>query len=339
MRVLSISLCSLALSLASPMASNEASAMTIGDSDAAERSSAGAFVWLEYGGRSLSAAAVGEDDAQAGLSEAVGRAGKSKVDVPAMKLGADEGDPTKFKAAVMQLVRAHFKGINISFSEEHPGRDDHHLVVIGGKKEDLVGAADLGFDWGPIDCGNANKRNVGYVFTETLAARDGRLDKAKLAATVAQVTGHMMGLEHVDGDQTLIMTAVPNNTSTYRFSDSCVPLLVPDDDNTCTDRTCAPGQQNSRAYLEQVLGTKDVGGTTGSTTTTATTMDPSATSNSDDADTTDQTMTDSSGETDCTADCGCRLAGLSSDDGPAAWAWLTLLGVLGIGQRRGRKRR
>lgn len=235
---------------------------------------ASTVVYLNFDGAQLTAPASGKGDhAAQGVSELVRRVNKKTLNVPAAKFPSDSPRDIAIKVLIAD-VRNHYHGLDIKWVTQKPIDDRYSMVVIGGSSE-LLGIKERELGWGPTDCGNQNPRNVAFVFSETITAQTGQWNSTQVAATISQEIAHALGLEHVEGPDDLLMRPVPAIVGSYRFADTCQkivpgPVIGPNDELGCgVSPGCPKGQQNDRAALKAILGTKVEalpGGTTGAAT-------------------------------------------------------------------------
>ena len=105
--------------------------------------------------------------------------------------GADRG-AAEFYVAVK--VAQAFGGYQVAVTTNRPNVGSYTMIMIGGTAGSIGRAGAYG-GLSPLDPGNTNKSDVGFVFSDTVGAYGYNLDQ--LAWTIAHEFAHTIGLRHI----------------------------------------------------------------------------------------------------------------------------------------------
>ena len=176
---------------------------------------------------------------------------QSHVDIPPLNTEKYGDDPRAVKAAVIADVQSLFAGIGIEVTDQRPPPDvAYSMVVIGGHPSDIgqtKGIAGLA----PLDCANANPRDISFVFSEVLGSI------SAISRVTVQEAAHTFGLEH-ESFRDFVMHPEPIKAE-QGLSKTCVPLLAsPDLSNPdgikCLHACNSLRHQNAFAELRERFG-------------------------------------------------------------------------------------
>jgi hypothetical protein len=183
------------------------------------------------------AAGIGEDSALNRQQES------EKLTGPLIGYSGDAAARTTILTAVQEDWAKY--GVVVT-STRPPANVDYHMIVLTGSDPEFgVPLVTLG----TINCNNANKRNVDFVFDVPPGP-----DLATLANLVSYRMARTIGLDKVDAQNDLLHQFFPDPNA--GFTDACHSIPST---NTCSAQHqayCAPGFQNSHAELAGAFGLK-----------------------------------------------------------------------------------
>lgn len=114
--------------------------------------------------------------------------------IPAFNAGYWGGDRGAAEFYVAVKVAQAFGGYQVTVTTERPNMGDYTMIMIGGTAGSIGKAGAYG-GLSPLDPGNTNKSDVGFVFSDTVGAYGYNLDQ--LAWTIAHEFAHTLGLRHI----------------------------------------------------------------------------------------------------------------------------------------------
>ena len=157
------------------------------------------------------------------------------------------------RTALMGAVAADWAPFDVAVVDARPSEGDYAMT--------MVGPADHPFGMGtnstgPIDCMDANPRNIAFVF---FSADDlgGSASVGVQATEISQEFAHGFGLEHVSGSEAQADIMFPSNESlNAAFIDECFVLSGMVQCSTQHEMLsgCDTGEQNSHAELIGLFG-------------------------------------------------------------------------------------
>jgi len=164
--------------------------MDEGKSDAATQ-----LVYLNFGGDRLHHGDC--SDASSNCSALV----SSTQDFAPFTLST-QWDRGKVVAAITSCVGQFFDDMNVRFVTTRPSNSTYTMMMIGAIYPTQLGFAQNGFGpYGraPVDCGNQNKRDIGFLLLED----DLDPDFYYMCRSIAHELGHLFGMVHTTGGNTI----------------------------------------------------------------------------------------------------------------------------------------
>jgi len=139
------------------------------------------------------------------------------------------------RASIMSYLRHVYYKYNVQFVESRPASGNYTMVVVTPEtiRDDLSG-------YSPIDCGNASRMDIAFVWN---AKTSDPLYPDQLAKLVAHELGHSFGLEHVVGNAADLMLAGGRDAA-HTFSTSTL----------LEANRCEPGNPRQDGHARLVAG-------------------------------------------------------------------------------------
>jgi hypothetical protein len=134
---------------------------------------------------------------------------------------------------VLEGLRAAYAPYDVAFTTTRPESGDYTMVIVSATGGPHHGVA-------PLDCGNANKNDIAFVYRTTLSSPQ------LVAREAAHELGHSFGLAHVASNADFMQWASSGSSFTVALYDSAHPS------GTCFEGTT----QDAPSLLAAALGTK-----------------------------------------------------------------------------------
>ena len=118
-----------------------------------------------------------------------------------------EWDRGKVVAAITSCVAQFFDDMNVRFVTTRPSGGDYTMMMIGAIYPTQLGFAQNGqgpYGRAPVDCGNRNRRDIGFILLED----DVNPDFYFLCRSTAHELGHLFGMVHTQGPNAIHNTRV-----------------------------------------------------------------------------------------------------------------------------------
>ncbi len=119
---------------------------------------------------------------------------------------SNEWDRGKVVAAITSCVDQFYADMKVRFVTTRPTGGDYSMMMIGAIHASQIGFPDGQGPYGraPVDCGNRNKRDIGFLILED----DINPDFYYMCRSIAHEVGHMFGMVHTRGPNTIHGTRV-----------------------------------------------------------------------------------------------------------------------------------
>jgi hypothetical protein len=120
---------------------------------------------------------------------------------------SDEWDRAKVVAAITSCVGMFFDDMNVRFVTTRPASGAYSMMMIGAIYPTQLGFPQNGqgpFGRAPVDCGNDNQRDIGFLLLED----DVNPDFYFVCRSIAHELGHMFGMVHTRGPNAVHDTRV-----------------------------------------------------------------------------------------------------------------------------------
>jgi hypothetical protein len=143
---------------------------------------------------------------------------------------------------IVDKVKGYYDKLNVKVVTTRPSSGAYTMIVIGGKPGD-VQYTNKAAGRAPVDCGNTNPNNIGFVFSDGISSWIG-FPKTMVALTIAHEAGHTFGLNHISS-KTAIMapTAV----------DALLPLAGWKSGGITGTKHCATSSGSSQDSRKELL--------------------------------------------------------------------------------------
>ncbi len=155
------------------------------------------------------------------------------------------GDATA-RGKVASLVAQAFKPYNVKVVTARPATGDYQMGVIGGYASNLGIGTTAGIS--PLDCGDANGRDIFFVFAAHMAAKSTLMLAERVSQSTAHEAGHSFGLPH-SNDPCDLMVSPFDAVCPAGFFRSFLDKAM-----SCVDLSCGPSTTNSHQQLLKNLG-------------------------------------------------------------------------------------
>jgi hypothetical protein len=137
------------------------------------------------------------------------------------------------RATVLAGLRVAYAPYDVAFTTTRPTSGDYTMVIVSSTSGPNHGVA-------PLDCGNANKNDIAFVYRTALSSPD------LVAREAAHELGHSFGLAHVGSAADFMQWA----SSGSRFT------VAPYDPAHPSDKCFAGSTQDAPALLAAALGSR-----------------------------------------------------------------------------------
>jgi hypothetical protein len=151
------------------------------------------------------------------------------------------------RTQIAQIVTQAYQPFNIKIVTARPASGDYQMIMIGGKPS-AIGLSGAFPGISPMDCGNANPRDIGFVFADYMASTSTALLGERISQTTAHESGHLQGLPH-SGDPCDLMVSPFDSVCSTGFFRSFL-----DKQMTAPDQGCGSATTNSFKLLLAALG-------------------------------------------------------------------------------------
>lgn len=163
-------------------------------------------------------------------------------------------------AAITRCVGMYFDDMNTRFVTTRPASGDYTMIVIGAIRGSQLGYEDKKGPYGlaPIDCGNSNKNDIGYLILED----DINPDFMYMCRSIAHELGHTWGMRHTYGANAVSNGRVDMMCGTAECMDAAASGAAKWDvvnrPMATEERACDWSyEQNTYARLMDTLGVAD----------------------------------------------------------------------------------
>lgn len=116
---------------------------------------------------------------------------------------SDQWDRPKVVAAITRCVGMFFDDMDVRFVTTRPASGNYTMMMIGAIYPTQLGFPHNGsgpYGRAPVDCGNANKNDIGFLLLEG----DVDPDFYYMCRSIAHELGHTFGMVHTGGENTII---------------------------------------------------------------------------------------------------------------------------------------
>jgi hypothetical protein len=153
-------------------------------------------VFLNFDGGAIRPAYTYGDDSQENTSFIP----RYTATIPAFDHSPYVGDRSAVIEQLTGYLVEEFQGYNIEFVSSRPAKGDYTMMMIGGRPSN-IGYADGGMiGLSPLDYGNDNPNDVGFVFSASME----RSSLRSLSFVIAHELGHTFGLDHINASQAIM---------------------------------------------------------------------------------------------------------------------------------------
>ncbi len=95
---------------------------------------------------------------------------------------------------VLAYLQADYADFNVQFTSTRPASGSYTMMMVGGKSS-LLNYSNGIIGISPLDGGNSNPNDVGFVFSQTIG--DYQISLRGLSYVIAHELGHTFGLDHI----------------------------------------------------------------------------------------------------------------------------------------------
>lgn len=158
------------------------------------------------------------------------------------------------RAAVLQSLRDLFDHVDLTITDQPPPPWLPYTLAAVGGSSDLLDLEPGTCGWAPSTCGGRKRNRINFTFPFACTSRL----PGRIAAVIAQESGHNFGLEHADAETDVMFPTLTEDQKS--FEDRCLPVIPTRDAVACPDEHrvhCPDGageEQNGYQELLAVFG-------------------------------------------------------------------------------------
>jgi hypothetical protein len=191
-------------------------------------------IYLNFEGQQLQ---QGQSDSK---NNSTSLAATKTLDYPAQQNWSSWGGKDKAIKAIVDKLKIVYATIAVKFVTTRPTSGDYTMAMIGGNGQGSVaGGSAIGV--APLDCKNANKNDIVFIFGDKIAA-GGSPSIATIVVTIAHELGHSFGLDHITDMNGIMAPSTGGNNGHWATS------------STAGDAKCNKPSQDAQKVLQDTLG-------------------------------------------------------------------------------------
>lgn len=158
------------------------------------------------------------------------------------------------RAAILQSLRALYSHVDLTITDQRPPLWLPHTMSVVGGSSSLLDVDPGTCGWAPLTCGGRQRNRINFTFPFACTSRV----PDRIAAVIAQESGHNFGLEHTDSLTDVMYPTLTEDLKT--FEDRCTPIIPTNEAVACPEEhaeACPDTEgesQNAHLELLQIFG-------------------------------------------------------------------------------------